>query len=342
MEKELDTTIRAALIRQEHRLVWVVINFIKYSSSNSNTDDEVLGAAAREALIWRVFSPSTVAVFGFGFVSLVTLALAFEANRLVEQQNEQILVQNQLIESQRRASLNIELSSIMDQISSEAAVVEGREEVVRGTTFVWDRARKSNVENMLVLSPITEARIIAISRALKPYRSLVPQANGDTYVVSRKLSPERGQLVVSLYSAHVFPLRIFLEGDFSFADLAGAYLRSAYLGGNLSSADFSQADLIGCDFSLANLRGANFHGADLRMCDFGGADMSGADFSHAVFTDANFEDADLSEAILNGADFRGVRDLNTDQVLTSRNWEHACFSRNMAESLGLNYKLDCG
>jgi hypothetical protein len=101
------------------------------------------------------------------------------------------------------------------------------------------------------------------------------------------------------------------------ANLVGAYLRDANLGGaylvgaylrdaNLGGADLRGADLRGANLVGAYLRDANLGGADLRGADLRGANLWGAYLVGAYLRDANLGGAYLGGADLRGADLRGA------------------------------------
>jgi uncharacterized protein YjbI with pentapeptide repeats len=101
------------------------------------------------------------------------------------------------------------------------------------------------------------------------------------------------------------------------ADLGGANLRSANLGGaDLGGADLRSADLGGADLRSANLRSANLGGANLRSANLrsanlrsanlGGADLGGADLRSADLGGADLRSADLRSADLGGANLRSA------------------------------------
>jgi uncharacterized protein YjbI with pentapeptide repeats len=338
--KIIPVDVQVEFIRQEHRIIKIILNFVSYYLKNDNKND-LRKKASLEALIWRIFSPGTALISGIGLVSLITLWLAWEANSLLSKQNNEILVQNHLIESERRASLSIELSAIMDRITIEAENVEDVVGYARDIEYKYDRNKKSKAENQLQLSAITEARIIAISRSFKPYRMLQPSQKNNEYILTSPRSPERGQLLVSLYSANILCPNIFQESDFSYSDLEGAFLRGILLTGNFKNALFNNADLIGSRFGLSNLEGAEFRNADLRQCKFKNANLQDVDLRGAALTQTIFTDANLSRAKLEGADLRGVEDLSVEQLMTTINWQKACLSEKLSKELGLPYSREC-
>ncbi|MCH9649546.1 MAG: pentapeptide repeat-containing protein [Deltaproteobacteria bacterium] len=114
------------------------------------------------------------------------------------------------------------------------------------------------------------------------------------------------------------------ESDLSGAHLSGADLRNANLGGadlggaDLSGANLSGANLSGADLRNAYLGGAGLGGADLRESDLGGADLRESDLSGANLSGANLSGADLRNAYLGGAGLREAKQLTQEQVGIAR------------------------
>lgn len=215
-------------------------------------------------------------------------------NQLLFAQNKRLDQQTYLQEAERRSSLVFLFSNIMDAIDEE----------------LKEDYHKDNTRN---LSPQLIGRIIALSSRLRAYRYL----DGDT-LIKKALSPERGQLLVSLAESQLDSITyntIFKKADFSYADLKEANLEGAYLAGinlqksNLSNAnlvevDLSRASLVEADLSNANLKEANLTkinliNSNLQEVKFWKsnlqeADLFGANIENGYWVGANLEDADLS------------------------------------------------
>ena len=248
-----------------------------------------------------------------GFGGLLGTMLLYNQNKLLTQQN--LLLQSQnyrldqqtyLQEADRRSSLIFLMGNLLDAM---------------------DRELKSDVGQPGVrdLSPQIIGRVVALSKSLRPYRYLESDS-----LVARELSPERGQLLLSIVNSEIDNSslhRIFRFSDFSFADLKGAVLSGEYLSGiNLSRADLanatldetdlSRADLSGADlsesvlaranlrearFRQSNLTNAYFESADLRQANFYEANMRHSNLAGAKLQQAHFTKADLSKANFFGA-----------------------------------------
>ncbi|MCC6461031.1 MAG: pentapeptide repeat-containing protein [Saprospiraceae bacterium] len=255
-------------------------------------------------------------------IALAPLCMAILQTYYLKKQNEKFDIQNKRIEQQtylqeaeRRSSLVFLFDNVLDKIDEELRLNPERRE----------------------LSPQLIGRIVALTKALKPYRYL----EGDT-ITSRMTSPERGQVLLSLLASKLHRNssdQIFLLADFSYAtlqsvNLDGAYLRNINLSHavlesvSLTGADLRQADLEGAEISNAHVRWtglrskpahfdfANFHKARLLHCDLGGSSFEYANFSGATLHNVNFQRAIFSKAkfeqvVADSLDFSETLLLNT-------------------------------
>jgi uncharacterized protein YjbI with pentapeptide repeats len=236
--------------------------------------------------------------------ALAPLSLALLQTYYLKKQNEKLDYQNRRIEQQtylqeaeRRSSLVFLFDNMLDKMDEELRANPERRE----------------------LSPQLVGRIVALSKALKPYRFL----DGDT-ITGRPTSPERGQLLISLLTARLSNNtydRIFSQADFSYTALDDANLESAYLRGiNLSHARLVGVSLAGANCSFTNFEGAelwrtrgflkgrrtlktrfdsaNFYDADLRECDFSGCFFELTNFSKARLSRVYFHEASFTNSKL--------------------------------------------
>jgi hypothetical protein len=220
--------------------------------------------------------------------------LAVQNSRL-DTQNYRINIQNNLLESDRISSLSGLMSNIFDKIDEE--IKDQKEE------RDWSYERYDTSRFYLSNGLIT--RIIALSRALKPYYKV---ENG---VLQRELiSPERGQLLVTLLGSNLDSItqgEIFQGGNFSYShvensnsllifdirtnfNLRGIDLKGAYLPHVL----LANSDLVAADLSKSNLEEAAIVGADLSIANFEKATLRNAFLNESNCKAANFTDTDLS------------------------------------------------
>ncbi|MBL7809344.1 MAG: pentapeptide repeat-containing protein [Saprospiraceae bacterium] len=238
---------------------------------------------------WMSFRRWILMVFQMlfvGFGGILGTMLLYNQNKLLTQQN--ILLQSQnyrldqqtyLQEADRRSSLIFLMGNLLDAM---------------------DRELKNDVGKPGVrdLSPQIIGRVVALSKSLRPYRYLESDS-----LVSRELSPERGQLLVSIVNSQIDQTtlrRIFQFSDFSSADLKGAVLSGEFL----SSINLSRADLAGATLDETDLSQANLSGADLSDAIFARANLKDARFRQSTLVRAYLESADLSQANFYGSDLR--------------------------------------
>jgi uncharacterized protein YjbI with pentapeptide repeats len=89
------------------------------------------------------------------------------------------------------------------------------------------------------------------------------------------------------------------------------------------------------DLSWGHLQGANFYKADLRKSIFWNAEMQETRLIRANLQGADFEKAKLDNAYINQANFIGAKNLTPEQVKSTKNWEKACYDRELRIKLNL-------
>jgi uncharacterized protein YjbI with pentapeptide repeats len=268
------------------------------------TLSKAIGAAIRRLAL--------MAFIGFVCIMIPPILLMVQnkkierQNELFDLQNERIEIQSRLAEANRRSSLNYMLGQILGQVNVE-------------------------LNNQDTLSDPLIARIIGLSHSLAPYYFYE-----STDSLSEYLSPERGQLLISLINISsldtldldkIYAKATFQNADLRNADLRQAYLANAYLPkANLSSADMTQANLTGAYmheanlfdalFSNSSLRSANLIEANLSDAHFIRSNLSNAEMAHAIFNGAFFRKTVLADAGLIKADFQDARfiDMQVDSA----------------------------
>jgi uncharacterized protein YjbI with pentapeptide repeats len=153
------------------------------------------------------------------------------------------------------------------------------------------------------LSDETVTRIAALSYSFTPYIHV----EGDS-VWSKKLSPERGQMLLTISGMKIDTAslaRIFRRSVFSSANLMKADLENAYLKGvNLQNADLSFTNLAGANLDEANLKSSNLWGASVKNATLVSANLQSADASWSNLNGANLTKAVLSKALIKSAQLR--------------------------------------
>lgn len=245
-----------------------------------------------------------------GVVGLVAVLLPFVLlliqTTLLYQQNKLIQAQNQLGEASRRSTLIAELTSILDHVDLEIGKQEELSSSKKNKEGQADPRPTSddgvNSERW-VLSNRLAGRIIALSRSLRPYRNLdyvyswsYHNGHFESYyedvLRAWPLSPERGQLLISLLESRVEMKDMMRGADFSYADLRDTSIIFTDLSGaKLTGAHFSGSLLRGTSLSWANLKEGNLSETNLDRTNF-----TNADLRHASFVRAYLETAELEGA----------------------------------------------
>lgn len=228
-------------------------------------------------VIWRFTRIGLLAVLAV----LIPYILLYKQNKLIEYQNKKIDVQTGLLEADRRGALIFLMSNVMDKLDSEL-----KED--------W------NSDGVRNISPELIGRIAALSYSFKPYRFL----SSDT-LISKALSPERGQLLLALSNMQIdtiCALEILEKCTFKKAYMAGINLNDA----NLKGVDLRGADLSGAYLIEADLTGASLTGGDFCESQMEGAFLNGAFLNDANLSNANLSNAFLNDAVFGGADLSGV------------------------------------
>jgi hypothetical protein len=329
--------LESKLIEQDHRWVGVFVSL--YSTYSRLPSGDPRRSAAVRALVWRIFSPATIAAGAIGLISLLGLLVALHANYLLALQNERLDQQTLLLEAQRRSGLVTEFTSLVEQIQSE------REKLA---------ANENPQATQLKLSEPTIGRVVALSRSYRPYLFLEIAGEADELLIADvapskdlrrdesalsrfvnyaigsptvgdaerprmtkiALSPERGQLLIALVSAQIELASIAEKSaDFTRSDLRRA---------NLSSADLRNFLLTRSSFVAADLLSADLSGAFLGGADFSRACLSGVKIDGAMLDGANFEDTRLDGAFISDPRlFSGVQLKDADLkglLVTTKGW----------------------
>lgn len=206
-------------------------------------------------------------------LTLIGTCLLFNQNLLLENQNTLIKHQMSLEEASRRSALVMLMSNIMDKVDKE---IENQQKGLSESDLKKKRYK---------LSQSLIGQIAALSHSFKPYRYM----SGDT-LISRRLSPERGQLLITLA---LLPLDT--------STLYEIYKSATFQEADLNFTKLIRANLSGVDLRFSDLSGARLDSADLSGANLNWVDMSGAILDMAKLDNAELHQADLSEALLSGA-----------------------------------------
>ena len=191
--------------------------------------------------------------------------LFIEQTKLLSNQNEKIQDQTILTEASRRSTQMFIMGEVLSDMNKE---LSGKK--------VGDRK----------LSDGLLARMISLSAAMRPYRFIE-----NDVLISRPLSPERGQLLMALtnsrldtsYLRQVVPLF-----NFQYADLRDIELSDAFL---------PQIDLSYSDLSNSNFYNINFDKAIMRNVVLDSALIIG----NSILRDIYISESSLVNTALNGS-----------------------------------------
>ena len=221
-------------------------------------------------LIWRL---TRIGLFAF-IVAVIPVLILVAQTWLVTHQNELIGNQNTLIEAERRSSLVFVMDNVLSDLSLEL-----------------EKSRDKNI------SPVLEARIASLSRAMKPYNFI--DIGGLT---EKEISPERGQLLYSLVNSKMG------SGSFSdimiASDFSASYFKDVYLGrnANLKNAKLSYSDMTGAQLAAVNLERSELKHAEIRNANLSDANLKEANLYYAKLQNTELLSADLTFANLEGTD----------------------------------------
>ncbi len=301
--------LEANLLEQEHRPFHLISNYLNRKKKWSDLNDPRRKSVQR-ALIWRLFfSPTVLAIGGSSFIALITVFLMKNQNNIISKQNELIREQNRRIqiqanleEAQRRNNLVLLMDNILVQVGNEL---------------------KENKDS--ILSRTLVSRIQALGQGFLPYRfldySLKSKSNIDSLGLTKELSPERGQLLLSLVNSGISEES--MDDIYWYTSFDRSYLRDSYFsGGYLNGIILTNSDMKNVTITSANLSDGNLSGSDLRGADLTDSDLSGVDFINADLRNATLKGSDLSYADLRGAklDNAILHDTNLQNTTVEQDW----------------------
>ena len=247
-------------------------------------------------------------------LSLIPIGLLFLQSVLLYIQNEKITEQTILFDAQTYLIRN-QNSLVQQQVLLSDASRRSAQTLIMGEVLSdlnMELKNKTNQEH--ILSKTLTGRIISLSRIMKPYRYLV----NDT-LISKPLSPERGQLLLSLLESAIdtsfLRIEIFKKGDFRYADLEGIVLSDKSLAElDLTGANLKNSKLQGCNIFKTNFVGAELSNSSIYFsyanksvfidCRCEGLSIIESSFEDSIFKKANLEHATFSSGTMKGSDLR--------------------------------------
>ncbi len=288
----------------------------EYKTTKSVSVDTVSDVSSN--IIWRI---TRIGVFGF-FITLIPSLILFVQTWLVINQNVLVGNQNTLIEAERRSSLVFIMDNLLSDLSEEL------------------KYKGSSERN---ISPVLEARIATLSRAMKPYKY-----EEDGELIDKEISPEKGQLLFSLIRSDLADQsyrEILDASDFSYT-----YFKDIFLGRgvnlkyiNLNHSNLYEVNLPAVNLERSELKNANMQKINLSDGILIRANLTNANLTHAELlsinlTNANLFGANLTEADLTEATLWGTKleeAILTDVILDNAIVHREDWISYVADSLDL-------
>jgi hypothetical protein len=275
-----------------------------------------IGPVAINQIIWNRIQGWWVQIgvqVVFLIAGLTTTVLLVNQNDLLQLQNEKLDIQNNLLESDRRGSQVVLMSSVLNDLSSET----------RRSFFniIDSTSLKPKLSSGLI------GRIIATTHGLLPYKLLK-----DGQLTDKEFSLERGQLLMAIANTQISReslKEIFTNSNFQSSYLPGVNLRNTFLAGvdlkfsNLERSSFEGAVLQSISYNPYNIGyEARFLGDDPEMTTFRGANLTFANFDKANLVGVDFGNANLMAAsfknsIIIGTNFKGTS-VTKSQLIKSK------------------------
>ncbi|WP_075344313.1 pentapeptide repeat-containing protein [Tenacibaculum agarivorans] len=273
---------------------------IEFNEDKKLSKDTIADVTAN--IIWRL---TRIGIVGLLIALLPTVLLVQQnwiitkQNKLFEKQNEKIEIQTQLEEASRRSSQMFIMGEVLSDINKELE-------------------NKDSTEG--ILSSTLMGRIISLSRAMKPYKFIqtytAESAYKDSLGLTKLLSPERGQLLITLLHSNIN--KVFLRDsmlnnrniNFRYADLSFLQVNNR----DLSGIDLKSASLDFSNFDNVTLKRVNLNEASIVNTSFKNVALHNAFLINTNLEGANFYKADLRHTILTGANMEKIRSLDSVKV----------------------------
>jgi len=250
-----------------------------------------------------------------GLLALIPIGILCVQTFLIHIQNTKITEQTDLFKTQTDL-IKSQNYLVKQQVLLSEASRRSAQTFILGDVLSDMNTELENIANKKrVLSSTLTGRIISLSRVMKPYKYLV----GET-VINKPLSPERGQLLLSLLESEIdtafLRIEIFKKANFQYADLEGAILRGKNLNDlDLSHSNLSNSIIENCslfktkfsgesDLTNAKIWFSNASKAEFFDCNCRGLSVVESSLEDSFFRGANLEGANFASGTLKNSDFR--------------------------------------
>lgn len=277
-EGKSDAGLEARFIEQEHRFIKIVQN---YFTNRARPAGDVRQTSARNALLWHIFSPATVAVAGGGIIAVASLVILSIQTGLIAQQNRYFQDQNKAIQDQ----IEQQASQERDRRRTEViASIYALKDSPGGGAGIPSADARTRIEAFREFLTLERARV----RALAPKGAATPRIN--------LAQVEAGNLNLS-------------QQDFRDVDMQGSNLE----GTDFAGSNLQRADLRGSLFARTNFKNADLSGWNCEACNLNEAAFAGASLRHATLTSADIANVNFYRADLLGAELTGLRNSESAQ-----------------------------
>jgi hypothetical protein len=281
MDKEVEDRfdeLEGQLLAQEHRFWAIVKNLLSLF-----TGDPKRTPKCKSGIWWSVISLIYGAIFPNSAAGTSALATVIAFSALYLQCNQIKIAedQNRLIAEQNNIAEAAKLADQLHELQSKLLALPAGE-----------KPPNSLHRESIIFSQ----SIVPLSRDPKS---------------GRKLSSERGELLLALINSPADTSEIVAKGNFSYSDLKDArfdadqpklvdcILRGARIdGANLSKADLREAYLVEATLVGTVLTAANLSDADATDADFSNSDLREADLRRTILDNADLTDSRLEGAIV--------------------------------------------
>lgn len=320
-----------SLIAQEHRLIPAIGNLTKAWSHPDPTMRAELWPRAVQALFWCLLPRPVTA--GLTLTTILTLAFAFWQAGLALDQTDQMRVQNSLAQAQRQASIASSGADLFSLIE-----IEKNKSLESKINFCEEKlTEKCWIGNRFVLSDSLSGRIVSLTQALEPYKSVDEEDSfsGDTtctegvfsmvsdnaldlllvtkWLNGEPLNIERVRLEFSRRYSTIYggTKGVFLKGKERLNELAN-YFRGVdgiKIACHTLSPERGQLliALLAANISVEHLEalGASFEYSKIKG-KLKVKSLKGISLAHSSLTDVDLSDTEISKVNFSGADLRGA------------------------------------
>ena len=268
-QNDSNINIEAKILEQEHRLLPVIRNFLKYRKF-PNSDPRK--KAVIEAAIYRFVFPASVGTtvaFGGTVVGICTLYFLFQQTHEITRQSEFFAKQNVLIESQN-SYFQLQNQKLQSQIDNakEQYLNSRKTELL---SLLYEKDSNGQPKNNSKLREVAVVEIISLNEDNK---KILSNINLDDTILN--------------------------DSNFNKSNLE----KSSFVNSSLQNCKFESSNLKGADFSNSDLTNASFVDADIWEIKFNKSTLINARFSMSYQSiDKNY----LAKELLKAADLSGIQ-----------------------------------